>query len=136
MIPIINPVTDPKAIPQQIIRKVQGCILGKAANGILSAAIVVPNTIIIAISLEVGFWRENSIITARIAIDTIVIEIKPHCSIIELYPKKMKYIGKKIKIIDNSAIDIVILFLECEFIATQQLNKNLWNLYDFCFCDN
>lgn len=48
----------------------------------------------------------------------------------------MNYIGKNIKIIDNSAIDIVILFLECEFIFTQQLIENLWNLYDFRFRDN
>jgi hypothetical protein len=64
------------------------------------------------------------------------IDIKPHCSIIELYPKNMKYIGKKIRIIDISAIDIVILFLECEFIVTQQFNEDLWNLYDFRFCNN
>lgn len=48
----------------------------------------------------------------------------------------MKYIGKNIKIIDNSAIDIVILFLECDFIVTQQLDEILWNLYDFRFRDN
>ena len=59
--------------------------------------------------------------TDRIATETIIIEIKPHCSIIELYPKNMKYIGKKTRIIDNSAIDIAILFLEYEFIVTQQL---------------
>ena len=73
---------------------------------------------------------------ARIATETIIIEIKPHCSIIELYPKNKKYIGKNIKIIDNSAIDIVILFLEYEFIATQQLDEILWDLYDFRFRDN
>lgn len=73
---------------------------------------------------------------ARIATETIMIEIKPHCSISELYPENRKYIGKNIKIIDNSAIDIVILFLEYEFIATQQLDEILWNLYDFRFCDN
>jgi hypothetical protein len=73
---------------------------------------------------------------ARIATETIIIEIKLHCSIIELYPKNKKYIGKNIKIIDNSAIDIVILFLEYEFITTQQLDEILWNLYDFLFRDN
>ena len=35
----------------------------------------------------------------------------------------MKYIGKNIKIIDNNAIDIVTLFLECGFIVTQQLDE-------------
>ena len=68
--------------------------------------------------------------------DTIIIEIKLHCSIIELYPKKMKYIGKKTKIIDNSAIDIVILFFEYEFITTQQLDEILRNLYYTLLCDN
>jgi len=50
--PTIAPANDPKTSPVMMIKNVQGLIFGRAAKGILDAAVMAPNIPINATSLE------------------------------------------------------------------------------------
>ena len=55
----MNPASGPKTSPTAMIRKVHGCTLGMAANGMREAAIMAPRMPIRATSLELTEVSSN-----------------------------------------------------------------------------
>ena len=57
--PTMAPAKEPKTSPTQMIRKVQGLILGRAANGMREAAVMAASMPISATSLELILDSSN-----------------------------------------------------------------------------